>query len=136
VNEAVQEDSVAAVDSETLGLLASIGIQKGKPFAPDERMRRILTEAAAVASATVRTLAYRSRDSEAQLYPKSAWQTPFIGGSYEFRRNGARLLGARSFFFFIAAGVTPAMVLQPDSCIAAKSLFDHLVARGKGALVV
>jgi hypothetical protein len=112
VNEAVQEEPVAAVDPETLGLLASIGIQRGKPFAPDERMRKILTEAAAVGSATVRTLAYRSRDSEAQLYPKSAWQTPFIGGSYEFLRNGARLLDARSSFFFIATGVTPAMALK------------------------
>ena len=29
-----------------LGLLASIGIEKGKPFAPDARMKKILTEAA------------------------------------------------------------------------------------------
>jgi hypothetical protein len=95
VNEAIQEEPVAAVDPETLGLLTSIGLQKGKAFAPDERMRKILTDAAAVGSATVCALAYRSRDAEGYLYPKSAWQTPFIGGSYEFVRNGARLLDAR-----------------------------------------
>jgi hypothetical protein len=36
------------VDPTTLGLWASIGIQKGKPFAPDARIKAILTEAAAV----------------------------------------------------------------------------------------
>jgi len=34
-----------ALDSETLGLLAAIGIEHGKPFAPDARMKKILTEA-------------------------------------------------------------------------------------------
>jgi hypothetical protein len=52
VNEVVQEESNAAMDPETLGLLAAIGIEKGKPFAPDARMKKILTEAAAVGSAT------------------------------------------------------------------------------------
>ena len=48
MNEVVQEEPAAAIDPETLGLLASIGIEKGKPFAPDARMKKILTEAAAV----------------------------------------------------------------------------------------
>ena len=37
------------------------------------------------------------------------WTTPFIGGSYEFLDNGARLLDARAYFFFYATGITPAM---------------------------
>ena len=48
VNTVVQEEPNAAMDPETLGLLASIGIEKGKPFKPDARMKKILTEAAAV----------------------------------------------------------------------------------------
>ena len=48
VNQVVQEEPSEAIDPETLGLLASIGIEKGKPFAPDARMKKILTEAAAV----------------------------------------------------------------------------------------
>jgi hypothetical protein len=35
-----------------MGSLAAIGIIKGKPFAPDARMKKILTEAAALANAT------------------------------------------------------------------------------------
>lgn len=51
VNTVVQEEPADALDPETLGLLASIGIKKGKPFAPDTRMKKILTEAAAVGNA-------------------------------------------------------------------------------------
>jgi hypothetical protein len=112
VNAAVQEEPSSAIDPETLGLLAAIGIEKGKPFAPDARMKKILTEAAAVGNATARTLTYRSRDQEVFLYPNSAWQIAFVGGSYEFLHNGARLLDARSFFFFYATGITPAMATR------------------------
>ena len=58
VNEVVQEELPSAIDPETLGLLASIGIEKGKPFAPDQRMKAILIEAASVGNATARTLTY------------------------------------------------------------------------------
>jgi hypothetical protein len=43
VNQLVQEEPNEAQDPEILGLLASIGIEKGKPFAPDARMKKILT---------------------------------------------------------------------------------------------
>src|SRR6185369_11257965 len=102
VNEVVQEEPAEAMDAETLGLLATIGIEKGKAFAPDERLERILGEAAAVGNATARALMYRSRLKEAHLYPNSAWVTPFIGGSYLFERAGVRLLDARTMFFFAA----------------------------------
>jgi hypothetical protein len=112
VNEIIQEEPVDAIDPETLGLLASIGIEKGTPFAPDARMAKILAEAAAVGQATVRALAYRCRLKDAFFYPNSAWNTPFVGGSHEFLRQGARLLDARSYFFFYATGITPAMAIQ------------------------
>ncbi len=112
VNEVVQEEPNEAIDPETLGLLASIGIEKGKLFAPDERMRQILTEAANVGNATARALAFRCRLNDAFFYPDSAWCTPFIGGSHEFVHDGVRLLDARTFFFFYATGITPAMAAK------------------------
>ncbi len=109
VNEVIQDEPSEAGDPEILGLLAAIGIEKGKAFAPDARMKKILAEAAAVGQATVRALAYRCRLKEAFFYPNSAWNTPFVGGSSEFLHQGARLLDARSYFFFYATGITPAM---------------------------
>lgn len=112
VDDVVQREPNAAIDPGTLGLLASIGIEKGKPFAPGTRMQAILTEAADVANATARALAYRSRLADAYFYPDSAWCTPFVGGNYLFEHDGVRLLDARSFMFFYATGITPAMAIQ------------------------
>jgi hypothetical protein len=112
VNQVVQEEPNSAVNPDTLGLLAAIGITKGKPFAPDGRMRAILEEAAAVGNATARATLFRSRIKESYYYPDSAWFTPFVGGSYEFLQDGIRLLEVRTAFFYCAWGVTPAMAME------------------------
>ena len=57
--EVVQSEPTESMDPTTLGFWASIGIRKGKPFAPDARMKKILTEAAAAGDATARALGYR-----------------------------------------------------------------------------
>ena len=113
INEVVQAEPTDAEDPELLGLLASIGIEKGKPFKPDARMKKILTEAADVGAATVRTLAARPREDKYYFYPgEGVWTTPFPGGSHEFLDDGARVLDARSFFHFYATGITPAMTAK------------------------
>ncbi len=112
VNQVVQEEPSEAGDPETLGLLASIGIVKGQPFAPDDRMKRTLTEAAGVANATARALLFAPRADNAYLYEGSAWFNPFIGGSHEMIADGARLLDPRSMFFYYATMVTPAMTMK------------------------
>jgi hypothetical protein len=108
LNQVVQEEPTDSVDPVTLGLYASIGIQKGKPFEPDARMKKILTEAAVVGDATARAMNYRLRIKESYYYPNSAWRSGFYGG-YKFEQDGARVLDAYSAFFFYATGVTPAM---------------------------
>jgi len=109
INQVVQEEPTASMDPDNLGMLASVGIVKGKPFKPDARMKKILTEAAAVADITARAISYKSRIPEAYFYENSAWGTPFVGGSYQFLEKGVRNLDARTFFFFVATGITPAM---------------------------
>ena len=113
VNHIVQEEPNEALNPETLGLLASIGIEKGKPFAPDARMKKILAEAAAVGNATARALTFRPRDKAAYFYPNSAWFTPMPGGSYEFlSQPGVRNIDARVMMHYYATGITPAMVIK------------------------
>ena len=92
-----------------LGYFASIGIQKGKPFAPDQRMKKILTEAAAVGDATARAVAFHWRQPEGKYYADGHWQLPFIGG-YKFQSQpGVLNLDGYIFYYFMATGVTPAM---------------------------
>jgi hypothetical protein len=112
LNEVVQEEPASAIDMETMGLFASIGIEKGKPFAPDERMKKILVDAVAVGNATARAILTEPRMKEAYFYPNSAWFTAFIGGNAEFQRNGARLMDARTMFYYYATINTPAMAVK------------------------
>jgi len=131
VNEVVQEEPADATDPETLGLLASIGIEKGKPFAPDARMKKILTEAANVANATARALTYRTRMKEAYIYPNSAWKTLFVGGNHEFLRGGARIFDARSYFFFCATGITPAMAMKMPAGVGSQYAIAFVDSKGE-----
>ena len=95
VNLTVQEEPATSEDPEILGLLASIGIQKGKPFKPDARMQKILAEAAAVGTAAQRTILFRNRDENVVIWPGSkSWEVGFAGGSYEFLNDGVSLIKA------------------------------------------
>ena len=82
VNQVVQYEPTDGMDPETLGLLVSIGIEKGKPFAPDASTKIILEDAAAVGNATARAIVFDSREDEVFIFENSAWKTGFIGGSY------------------------------------------------------
>jgi len=108
LNGVVQSEPPFTGDPVTLGFFASIGIEHGKPFAPDARMKKILIEAAEVGDATARALTYRMREKEAYYNEGSAWRTAFLGG-YSFERNGIKLLDSSAQYYFYATGVTPAM---------------------------
>jgi hypothetical protein len=114
VNQIVQEEPNEALDAERLGLFASIGIEKGKPFAPDARMKKLLTESAAVGNATARAILFRNRMKDAAVYAdNSAWRWTFPGNDYLFRtQEGVSNLDARTTFSYYVTGITPAMMAK------------------------
>ena len=128
LNELVQEQPATSGDIELMGQLAAIGIVKGKPFEPDERMRGILEDAVAVGAATSRALVFDSRASEEFAYfDDSAWFTNLFVGGYNFETppplvtkdgieplppTGARKLHSRTAFFYGYTGITPAMCMR------------------------
>ena len=48
LNKLIQEEPAGAIGPEITGQIAAIGIEKGKPFLPDARMKKILEEGVAV----------------------------------------------------------------------------------------
>jgi hypothetical protein len=109
LDNVIQEEPSEGSDPTTLGLFASIGIEKGKPFNPDERMKKILTDAANIGAVTARTIAFKIREKDAFFYPDSSWRLPFFGG-YKFEVSpGVANLDGAAFFYYFATGVTPAM---------------------------
>lgn len=91
---------------------------KGKPFKPDDRIKRILSDAAAVGNATARVLNWRYAvmHPEWAYYPDSKWGNMlWQGGALfetpppEFTREGmfkplpptgARTLDSRTAYYF------------------------------------
>ena len=129
INDLVQKEPVGALDPEIMGSLAAIGIVKGKPFNPDARMKKILTDAAAIGTAAARSLTWRARPAEGwSYYPGSAWTTMLWAGGYNFETpppevsadgaitvnppTGARTLNSRTAMFFYATYITPAMIMR------------------------
>ena len=111
----IDREPISMFDPELRGLFASIGIQKGKPFEPDARMKQILTEAVAIGNATARAIWLRPRLEGAYLYEDSGWYTGFVGGSHEWLRDGGdggRWQDARTLFFYSATVNTPAMAVK------------------------
>ncbi len=111
----LEKEHVGFIDPELRGLAAAIGIRKGKPFAPDARMKATLTEAVAVGNATARAIWLRPRDKSAYLYKDSTWYTAFVGGDHRWLIDdgaGGRNVDARSMFFYMATVNTPAMVMK------------------------
>ncbi len=50
LNQIIQDEPIDAIGPEVRGAIAAIGIVKGKPFAPDARMKKLLSEAATLAT--------------------------------------------------------------------------------------
>lgn len=130
LNQVVQEEPSESLDQIRLGFYASIGIEKGKPFAPDVRMKRILTEAAAVGDATARAVAYRIRLKESFYYENSAWRVPFVGG-YRFEKQpGVLNMDGYIMYYFAATGVTPTM---EEKMVGQGSQYAWAVVDSKGS---
>jgi hypothetical protein len=112
LNKVIQEEPSEGSDPTTLGLIASIGIVKGQPFSPDERMKKILTDAANIGAVTARTIAFKVRSKDAYFFPDSTWRLPFFGG-YKFESApGVTNMDGYVQYYYFATGVTPAMEMK------------------------
>jgi hypothetical protein len=74
LSEVIQPEPIEARDKVMFGMLVPLGIEKGKPFNPDERQRKILTEAAQVGELMARTNAFDKRFAGATIWPGKHWE--------------------------------------------------------------
>jgi hypothetical protein len=129
VNENVQAEPATSYDVELAGQLAAIGIVKGQPFNPDARMKKILSDAAAVGNAVGRTLNWRyaAVHPDWAYYPDSQWGNMlFEGGAFfetpppafeegmfkPYPPTGARTLDSRTAFYYAYTLDSPGMIMR------------------------
>ncbi len=133
LNEVIQYEAANSGDPELLGLAAAIGIKKGQAFNPDDRMKKILSEAATIGNAAGRAVMYKPRNKEAYFYPDRQWYSPLAAGSHEFLdKNGARALDERIGMHFYATGITPYMV-KPQ--VGAGSVYEIAATDAEGNML-
>ena len=112
MHEIISYEPADAFGKELLGRLASLGIEKGKPFSPDARMQQIFAKAAEQGVAMSRVIAFENRDANAKVYLNRQWESPYITNNSTFYQNDYINLEARTTFHFTADGITPAMAAQ------------------------
>jgi hypothetical protein len=92
------------------GELAALGIEKGKPFAPDARMIAILEKAGRAGNAQMRVEAFGDRRPDRIVWPDRKWEWAalrFEDG--DFNTANYADLYARDKWFYQAIGASPAM---------------------------
>ena len=71
----VEEEPAEVFDPLSRFQMQAIGIEKGKPFNPDERTKALLSEAATIGGAIARANTYASPSKDVFYYPDRKWQT-------------------------------------------------------------
>jgi hypothetical protein len=101
-------EPVEARDGYFMAMLAPLGIEKGKAFSPDDRIKKILTDAAVVGDAMSRTIAYAKRVPGAEVWPGKRWEYALM---VEVNQQGKNFpqLEERASWFYEAIGNTQAM---------------------------
>ena len=125
IKNLVESEGTSLADSDSLGMLASIGIAKGKPFEPDAKTRQILDHAAKTAYKMSRVIGFEDvvAGRSLRIYPDRRWINPMadatpenLGGPFDlgWRRvaGGYLDLDARIWFFTNYYSVSPGMLSQ------------------------
>jgi hypothetical protein len=109
----LKDEPVRPEDKAMLGLLAPLGIEIGKEFKPDERIKRIMTRAAKVGNAMARVIAYNSRNPKRIFYDEdSQWEKIFLTKSPTFETDTYLDVDSRVTFSHQAAFTAMGMVLK------------------------
>jgi hypothetical protein len=92
------------------GELAALGIEKGKPFEPDDRMKGLLESAAQAGNAQMRVQSFADRSPGCRVWDNRQWEWAALRyADGNFNTVTHLDLCAREKWFYQAIGASPAM---------------------------
>jgi hypothetical protein len=94
------------------GMMASLGIVKGKPFNPDERMKEILSKGALVGMNMAQTLRFGDKLEGTKYYDDRQWNNVLNVLDVEFKQESYLDVDARVGMFIIGYSISPGMVMN------------------------
>jgi hypothetical protein len=106
----IDKEPVLTRDRILLGMLQPLGIEKGKPFKPDARQRKILTEAALVGEAMARTIGYAKRFEGVKVWPEKQWDISLFLKETSQEAPTHTQFDERTSWFYEAVGVSVGMM--------------------------
>jgi hypothetical protein len=113
LNDVIQQEPEGFLGGERTGQIAAIGIEKGKEFAPDDRMQAILEDAAKIGEGIARAYTYFPRDPGVKVFGEnSAWVLAFPDRDTTFMRGEGRNLDGRTTYHYGYIVVSPAMAIR------------------------
>jgi len=110
LNKVVQSEPVMERDRLILAQLRFLGIEKGKPFKPDERQKKILEQAVVVGEAMAKANTSDKR-VEPPFWPGSQWKHALVV-SVDQRMPNYDQLDERAAWFYEAVVVSKGMLTQ------------------------
>ena len=125
LKQLVDSEGKHLAESDSLGLLASIGIVKGQPFNPDVKTRAILDRAAKTGYKMSRIIGFQSNVAgrDFRVYPDRRWLNPIADGTptnpggpldLNWKRKAEDYLDLdlRIWFFTNYYSISPGMISQ------------------------
>lgn len=112
LHEIYQSEIVDERDRFYLAMLRQLGIEKGKPFAPDDRLTRILTQAAAAGELMAKANSFAKRFPGSQWWPDRRWDLVLPMTNSAQRGPGYDELLERTSWFYEAVSFSEAMRSQ------------------------
>jgi hypothetical protein len=112
LHDIYQREVVDERDRFYLAMLRQLGIEQGKPFAPDERLTEILLEAAAAGELMAQANAFAKRFPGSRHWPDRAWDLTLPMTSSSQRGDGYDQLLERTSWFYEAVSFSAAMRSQ------------------------
>jgi hypothetical protein len=108
----VQHEYVGPEDWSMRGMMASLGIEKGKPFNPDKQMKEILIAGAEVGMKMAQALRYGEKLKGTRYYDNRQWNNVLNVLDVEFKQDSYLDIDARVGMFKIGYSISPAMVMN------------------------
>ena len=106
----IQQEPVNERDRFYMAMLASLGIEKGKPFAPSEQQRKALEQGAQMGELIAKANAFAKRFPQAQYWPDRQWDRVLNIEDPSQRLPDYDQLWERSAWFYEAVTNTKGMV--------------------------
>jgi hypothetical protein len=110
----IDHEFVDPADMEMRGMLAGIGIVKGKPFRPEPGRAVLLDAAARTANKYAHALVYSQEGGNALSYPDRQWKTAFPDNA-EFMAESYSNIDSRTVFFANAFSASPGMAVNMEN---------------------